>query len=944
MPTAPSQLNVKSAEAGSTKKRKRPEETPTDFSDAFFTARAVSTKQKPNSCTFRPITTIARRNLPLAWLNPTQTHPELPLGCVFVTDIRLLHENHENILVARLCPDGGLYAIDNVTVTTYTAWPLIAWVSEELCCNAAQDNTILPSLEQLGHKDEHHPRTTSVSSDLPTQAPVPRSPKQAKNRRGAMARMSILTPKESFQMDPSTDASGISKSLFGTPQLGQDESASETPILETLAIPDDSIPRLNDSVSAEIPTISPDQQLSHLAEIVISGANPTSTSLRPEQLSAESLLQQYLETLYLSKASLAFWAKGPLSRARAQARKPEADFDLGTLKECYLSILLPTKRIDIKYKASISSVVKDSFSKSQDVPHTPKPARRKQATKTKLGKNCLYTSEEELILRWWTDRDTKRAMTTAADVHEDEIRKAISELRNRETSMQLLLILEVLYIENLLSKTVDAAVGSPGPAIKIESVEEDNGALHAKPARIKKQRDLGSELDANAERLSIWHTVALGDILASPEKARAASESTTTQSKDALRDFCRDVIIPFYSVKVPEQAKSICRKLGGPQISPQRPRSQPAKSLGRPASSAGPAEKPRAVLKRSLQRVLSEDQTVRRASPPILSRSSTISHVPKLQRELSEIDGRPASRSGMQKSVSFSNREIDLIADAKAHDTKKRKLEKLATQKKELEEAIDALKKPNRTNAAKSFMDEIESRNADARMGAVHITATPRRAKHRSSSSAMMAQSQSQPPLIPVVDAAVVPSSTLKSSLLQPTLSIPASSKKKRAVLSAIHDTPSRGLSKLSNPLAMVEATPAVDRRRSDLPTDTPLPTRLTTKSGKPVLFTPVKRKDVDSSNAFLFRNAPEIPEQAGKAMDRVMGGKGIEETLSFELYSNDRPHGQDAPSEGTVRNKAGHCHNMTKVTEDMRSEDLSTSVKGKSIYEALGWDDFDDI
>ena len=944
MPTSSSQLNVTSAERSSTKKRKRSTDYDTNARGSLFTAKAVSSRQRPETCAFTPLTTIARTNLPLAWLDPSQTQAQVPPGYVFRTNILLLHENHDNVLVARLCPNGRLYAIDNATETTYTAWPLINWVSAELCCNAAQGNTVLPALEQLIHDDGHHSRTTSVSGDVPTQAPTPRSPKQAKNRRGAIARMSILTPKDPCESQPSTNDSCLSQSLADTPRIVQDDSASNTSALRTSAILEGSIPRLDELLQVQKPTTSTDELLSLHSKMVNPEISATFSASAPEPYGAEPLLQQYFDTLYLSKASLAFWAKGPLSRARAQARKPEAGFGLEALKESYLAMVLPTKKIDLKYKESISKAVKDFIARKQEIPDAPKPAKPKQPPRNKLAKNCLYAGEDEVIVKWWTERNTKRAMTTSVSVHEDDLRTAVSELRNRETEMQLLFILEVLYINILLSKVTDGAVASPSPAIKVESVREDNATLPTRPAPTKRKRDLYGELDVNAERLSIWHTVALGDILASPEKALESSHSTTSQSKDRLRDFCRDVIIPFYSVKVPEQAKSICRKFGGPEISPQRPRSYSGKSTVRPVSSAGAREKPQAVLKRSLQRVLSEDQTVRCASPPILSRSSTLSNVPKLERELSESDGRLASRSGMQKSVSFSNREIDLIADAKAHETRKRKLDKLATQKKELEEAIDALKKPNRTNAAKSFMDEIESRTTDARMGAIHIAATPRRAKHRSSSSAMAAESQSQIPSIVVGEAGIVPSSTIKPAHAQPTLGVPASSKKKRAVLSAIYDTPSRGLSKLANPLAMIQATPAVDRLRPDLATDTPLRTRNITKSGKPVLFTPMRRKDVNAENEFLFRDASEIPENAGKAMDRVMGGKGIEETLSFELKFNDPPQTQPHISVRTGMSMAEHSSIFGQSTEEVRLSKSSTSAEEKSIYEALGWDDFDDV
>ena len=39
-----------------------------------------------------------------------------------------------------------------------------------------------------------------------------------------------------------------------------------------------------------------------------------------------------------------------------------------------------------------------------------------------------------------------------------------------------------------------------------------------------------------------------------------------------------------------------------------------------------------------------------------------------------------------------------------------------------------------------------------------------------------------------------------------------------------------------------------------------------------------MKRSDITIED--VFRDAPEIPEKAGKAMDRVMGGKGFGEQL----------------------------------------------------------------
>ena len=922
MSSSTSELNIKSGTTSSTKKRKRPEQDAVEQNESVFTAQAVASDQTPKSCVFTSLTVISRSNLPLAWLNPLPAQSQPPPGYTFKSDSSLLAECELNVLIARHSPNGGLYAIENAGSGTYTAWPLAACVSEELCHNARQASVATPDVENLAHHHGKHSRTASASTEVSVQIHTPRSTKQATNRRGAFARMSILTPRDIARPSPPTE--GL-PSLYPSVDVPRNVDGTFTP-----EVPQDPTETLTDNIPTLDVTASADPQPSPAVEHSIVEAT-ASTSSRVLQLDADKLLEQYLETLYISKTSLAFWAKGPLSRARAQSRTPDASFGLEALRESYLSMVHPTKKMDLKYKESVSNKIKALLTTDQDIAEANKVSKKRTPKKTKLGKDCLYTGEDITIANWWRSRELKQGIAASSGLPENDLTKAISDLRNRETEMQLLLILEVLYIDKLLLKAAETSAASPGPEIKEEAAEDVAAVLYSKSGRNKKQRDLNAELDANAERLSIWHTVAIEDILSSPEKTREANQSSTNSSKDKLRDFCRDVIIPFYSAKVPEQAKSICRKLGGPEVSPQRPRSNSSRSMARSSSSFGIKAKPQSVLKRSLQRVLSEDQTARHASPPVLSRSATVSHVPKLKREPSESEIRPISRSSMQKSVSFSNREIDLVADAKAHNTKKRKLDKLATQKMQLEEAINALKRPNRTNAAKSLMDEIEGRNIDMKTGArrpedqVHITATPRRAKSRSSSGPVSEHLQYQMPSMSVADpASVVPSSTFKQPNTQSTLNIPASSKKKRAVLSAIHDTPSRGMSRLTNPLAVIEATPAANRLRHDLPIDTPQPSRLTTNSGKPVLFTPIKRTDVDVNNVFLFRDVPEIPEMAGKAMDRVMGGKGMEASFEGEVSFNN-----------------------VRVGASVAKRDLDESVnavKEKSIYEQLGWDDHDDI
>jgi hypothetical protein len=85
------------------------------------------------------------------------------------------------------------------------------------------------------------------------------------------------------------------------------------------------------------------------------------------------------------------------------------------------------------------------------------------------------------------------------------------------------------------------------------------------------------------------------------------------------------------------------------------------------------------------------------------------------------------------------------------------------------------------------------------------------------------------------------------------------------------------------------------------------------------VLFTPVKRSDVCIERA--FRDAPEIPERAGKMMDRVMGGKGRGLEFGFE----------------NRRDALGSRKRGTKMFVDDAAED----GEGEGdLYDQLGWND----
>jgi hypothetical protein len=295
-----------------------------------------------------------------------------------------------------------------------------------------------------------------------------------------------------------------------------------------------------------------------------------------------------------------------------------------------------------------------------------------------------------------------------------------------------------------------------------------------------------------------------------------------------------------------------------------------------------------------------------------------------LKRETTEPPQRPESRGGLQKSRSFANREIDLVGDARTQEVKQKKLANLAKQKQEIDAAINALRKPNRGLAAKEIADEMERHRLPAvsltkRNGmGIQINATPKKAKHNTAGQGFGFQSSSsarRPLTEPPVNELSVPSSTIRPSTADHASNRLHISSVKRAVITAVNDTPVRETSKRSDLLGLtkrsksfelfsasrdesdhadkaqsnaapvIQATPSTNRLRSDMLTsiqNTPLRMK---KSQRPVLFTPMKKADVMIDN--VFKDAPEIPEEAGKAMARVMGG-GSEMSIYDSLGWND--------------------------------------------------------
>jgi DNA replication regulator SLD3 len=188
--------------------------------------------------------------------------------------------------------------------------------------------------------------------------------------------------------------------------------------------------------------------------------------------------------------------------------------------------------------------------------------------------------------------------------------------------------------------------------------------------------------------------------------------------------FCVRSDFDSFAARLPEQCSAISRKLGGPLVvSPSRPK------LAKPRSSSAVLSRPGAIAKRpvlsksrgGLERILTDERQKRGGSRGpsgaiSLMRSATAPAISGLKREGSETlmaNIPPAetpsisvSRGWVLKSKKFSQREVDLSNLVNTSDTNTKKTNIEA----ELQEAISALKRPNRQLAGQLIVETAEKR------------------------------------------------------------------------------------------------------------------------------------------------------------------------------------------------------------------------------------------
>jgi DNA replication regulator SLD3 len=444
------------------------------------------------------------------------------------------------VAVARLQADGRLYAVERVGRHVYAMCRLAAWVGPELLRGLARseprEGHAIVAAAIAGQVKKHRGDCWWQAAAVDLKMKDDEKVEQEGRTRVAMMRKDGLQQRR--QSQPSRPATeDESKAVANVPSTGLNEAPAPPPANE------------------KIPTGEP--------------AAAAAAAADAQQL-FDALVVQYLEALYLSRTSLAYFVKGPLSRARAaftssSAQDPSLQpYDLAMQLR---AMLLTASATDKKYKTKLPAILKDAHldgdggaasdgegggGAAAATPWKPTPALLRGKSKKlrlRLGGEGMYKREEEFARRWWRFHDGGAAVLDAEETLDAAVRRRVAELRVRETLAQIVLVLEVMALEGLATYRVPEEVRGEEPVGEARMQDEGEGEPVAKPKkkRQKKPQDLKLLLDLLLDKLCIWQSVEQDEFIAPESKAdhQMTANSVKASNGDGLRDFCTEVIIPL---------------------------------------------------------------------------------------------------------------------------------------------------------------------------------------------------------------------------------------------------------------------------------------------------------------------------------------------------------------------------------------------------------------
>lgn len=624
---------------------------------------------------FRSVCLLSRASLPLAYLD--QASPGSPLFSAHITPLEKANsEDHTipSVLVARAAAEKRLYAIEQVAPQCYAICRLQRWVTEPML---------------LGQSDRQ----------LHTLPSYP------------IKRRAIECPSNKH---PYLWWSHASVEVPGTVAavMGQELGGTNTPKL---------LMKREQEIESTDLSHRPVQEPEFQTHIEAQSPDLARTTDQQPQDALQELAKHYLDALYLSRTSLAYFAKGPLSRARAAWSSAAKESDLLGLAAFLRASILSSSVMDKKFRDHMPSSIRTLPLSNEQAPErgTDKTKKKRRKWVAKRDKSGFFVGEQEMVGRWWRSHDDDADICSTSESFDALLRQRLARLRTRETFLQIILTLEVLALE----AAVPSRTGEGETLPFSDSQHGDPGLPRTPTQRLtsKKAHNLPTQLEALLDKLCIWHS------LESQSPAKAVNPDTSVNSEepnDGLRNFCTEVIVPFYSARVPHYSATVNQKFGGPGA-PTPIKENPSKSH-KPGSIV--ARQPRSKPTRMSSERSSTEPSTRTLQPgkarlPSLPRAAADSEsVPLIKRESIDISldcipslRAPSTHGSKPRAVphleQFSKREVDLTAISAANEAKMRKKKDVEAR---LRDAVEMLKKPNRALAVREDERRIDKSFADA--------------------------------------------------------------------------------------------------------------------------------------------------------------------------------------------------------------------------------------
>ncbi|KAK4212503.1 DNA replication regulator SLD3-domain-containing protein [Rhypophila decipiens] len=953
---------------------------PSELLEAPIVLKPHSSSLTVKPRVLHPLMLLPRDNLPLSSLDLAQPHGDFPVSRHFESRIKILDLEDRlgsNVLLARSETTRMIYALERDGPGLYILCKIGGWVEIEKLAKWA---TVVCDGRVRPHQPK--PVAAGVLAHI-----TPQMHKEEKRRKLAIEEIhQSIVRKRSSTVISRDDSSQLPTPPDHGPTPDKPEGQE--------------VVSNNDSPGNSVAT--PSHQGNAL---VVSSQQQTPGEDSLAQPSAEAIFQsirtQYSEALYHSMRSLAYFAKGPLSRARAAFHLDcDSNLDMNDLIAFLRSMVTNTTVIDRKYRETIPNILSTMKMHIDDSEEGESKPKKRKPKKTKLGKDGLYPSEDADIRRWWTannplsdsqDEDATISMKT---------KYLVSCLRRRETQLQMILILEILALEPLCRQP-DANEDSQLPGMESQPtatrVTPDPGM------KKKKKTDLPYLLDIHADRLCIWQSTTLDHVksLAESQNPKTGSNAQTERAdSDPLKDFCVDVIIPFFSARLPELCDSINRKLGGPTTQAPQKEKRPKPVLPRKSKPGAPVKRPSATNRSSeriLQRALSQEQmrrSISREPSQQIARllAATATTIPGLKREGSE----PLlSMIPRGNTASLKDRPPNLFSRSTSSVmTQGTKAQKAAHVEAELRDAISALKKPNRTLAVKEFVDAAERRASGVNVppkklkkpsrvsGVQVIKATP---AHNRFKDVLAAESQldavdEEAELI--LPSSVVPESNgparrfsnlFASSKDGGTLNVPSLAFQIQAtpirkpvnswplIQDSAREEEDDPINLPSSPVMARKAAPSVPAnaraRLGNKPTSDSLRTNLGQTAAFPsspclagLFETPIQtRLSKDNSNRMMIKGATinETPVKSTSLFARSARSTGVENENAAALTVNPITELSTTPQKGSrmILGETPLAKATKATTTTIVEAQQEKTRKTPDIFQRLGWDDdFDDL